>query len=117
MYCGDLAIAKGLTARAIAYSATATSSGTSLNMDWLSITWQKALQRRVDALDVLKDTLVAPMADELGFWAYRLDNVFPEDMHKTLTTMAREAFDPRTGISETMHKNTKRSNISSTTRW
>ena len=66
---------------------------------------------------MLKDTLVAPMADELGFWAYRLDNVFPEDMHKTLTTMAREASDPRTGISETMHKNTKRSNISSTTRW
>jgi hypothetical protein len=52
-------------------------------MDWLSITWQKTLQRRVDAMAVLKCTFVAPMADELGFWAYRLDNVFPEDMHNT----------------------------------
>ena len=48
-------------------------------MDWLTMTWQKALQRG-DVVDVLKGTLVEPMADDLSFWAYRLDNVFPEDM-------------------------------------
>ena len=68
----------------MASSATASSSGASKNMDLLSITWQRAL-RRVDVVEVLKGTLVAPMADDLSFWAYRMDHVFPEDMHNTLT--------------------------------
>ena len=37
-------------------------------------------------MDLLKGTNVQPMADDLGFWAYRLDNVFPEDMHNRLDT-------------------------------
>ena len=60
-------------------------------------------------MDVLKGTVVQPMADDLGFWAYRLDNVFPEDMHNTLTMLVNAAVDPRRGISETMHSKSKRS--------
>ena len=91
----------------MASSATASSSGTSRNMDWLSITWQRALER-ADVVDVLKGTLVERMADDLNFWAYRLDNVFPEDTRNTLTMMMNAAFDPHRGISETMHRKTKR---------
>ena len=67
----------------MASSATASSSGASHKMDWLSITWQRALQR-CDVVDLLKGTNLQPMADDLGFWAYRLDNVFSEDMHNRL---------------------------------
>ena len=87
---------KRLTAHAMASSATASSSGASQKTDWLSITWQRALQR-CDVVDLLKGTNLQPMADDLGFWAYRLDNVFPEDMHNRVVILMHEAFDPRKG--------------------
>ena len=87
----------------MASSAIASSSDASQKMDWLSITWQRALQR-CDVVDLLKGTNLQPMADDLGFWAYRLDNVFPEDMHNMLVIMMNEAFNPRRGVSETMHR-------------
>ena len=87
-------------------SATATSSGTYNFMVWLAITWQRALQR-ADVVDVLKGAPVERMADDLSFWAYRLDNVFPEDMHNRLVILMNETFKPRRGVSETMNRNHK----------
>ena len=45
------------------------------------------------------------------FWAYRLDNVFLVDMYNALTMMTNAAFDPRTGISETMHRQCKNKHV------
>ena len=44
-----------------------------------------------------------PMVDELGFWAYRVDNAFPPDMHDRLITLMNQSFDPIKGVSEVMH--------------
>ena len=74
---------------AMAPSAVASGSGASHNMDWFSFTWQRALQR-CDVVDLLKGTNVQPIADELGVWAYRLGNVFPEDMHNKLVILVKQ---------------------------
>ena len=81
----------------MASSATASSRGASQKMDWLSITWQRVLQR-CDVVDLLKGTNVQPMADDLGFWAYRLDHVFPEDMDNRRVILMNEAFVPHRGF-------------------
>ena len=48
------------------------------------------------------------MADELGFWAYRLGNAFPADMRNKLVTLMNESVDPTKGVSEVMRRhNTK----------
>ena len=87
---------------AMASRAAASSRGEAQNTsvsDWLSCTWQKALQERRDgAVDLLRGTNLQPMAEELGFWAYRLENAFPEDMHSKLVTLMNESFDPTKGV-------------------
>ena len=62
----------------------------------------------------MKGSLAEPMAGELSFWAYRLENAFPEDMHNKLATLMKESFDPEWGAYETMPKT--RSNKQLTTR-
>ena len=49
------------------------------------------------------------MADELGFWAYRLDNAFPADMHNKLVTLMNESFVPTKGVCEATRR--KKPNI------
>ena len=49
-------------------------------------------------MDLLRGTNLQPMAEELGFWAYRLENAFPEDMHSKLVTLMNESFDPTKGV-------------------
>ena len=87
---------------AMASRAAASSRGEAQNTsisDWLSCTWQKALQERRDgAVDLLRGTNLQPMAEELGFWPYRLENAFPEDMHSKLVTLMNESFDPTEGV-------------------
>ena len=78
-------------------------------MDWLSVTLQRALQRRA-SVNLLKGTSVQPMADELGFWAYRLDNAFPEDMHNSLVILMNETFDPHSGFLRLCTDNNKEVN-------
>ena len=65
---------EGLTEHAMASNAAASSRGNAHNTaDWLSCTWKKALQKRRDGVvDLLRSTKLQPMADKLGFWAYRL---------------------------------------------
>ena len=58
-------------------------------------------------VDLLTGTKLQPMADELGFWAYRLDNAFPSDMHNKLVTLMNESFDPTKGVSEVMRRKVK----------
>ena len=73
----------------MAPSAAASIRGEAHNTtDWFSCTWKKALQKRRDcAVDLLRGTKLQRMADELGFWAYRLENAFPADMHNKLVTL------------------------------
>ena len=49
--------------------------------------------RRHDVVDLLRGTSAQPMADQLGFWAYRLDNAFPADMRNRLVILMHESFD------------------------
>ena len=94
----------------MASSAAAASRGEAHNAaDWLSCTWKKAVQERRDAVvDLLRGTKLQHMADELGFWAYRLANAVPEDMFNKLVTLMNESFDPTNGVSEVMRRhNTK----------
>jgi len=66
-------------------------------------------------VDTLQGTKLQPMPDELGFWAYRVDNAFPPDMHDRLVTLMTQSFDPIKWVSEVMHISTERSNVISTT--
>ena len=76
--------------------------------DWLSCTWHKALQERRDGVvDLLRGTKLQPMADALAFWAYSLENAFPEELHSKPATLMNESFDPTNGISETMGRSNK----------
>ena len=85
-------------------SAAASSRGEAQHTaDWLSVTWKKALQKRRNVMDTWKGTKLQPMADELGFWAHRLDNAFPPDMHDRLITLMTQSFDPTKGVSEVLH--------------
>ncbi|MFM7984111.1 MAG: hypothetical protein ACKPKO_32780, partial [Candidatus Fonsibacter sp.] len=38
--------------------------------------------------------------NDLGFWAYRLDDAFPADMRNKLATLVNESFDPTKGGSD-----------------
>ncbi|MFM7984417.1 MAG: hypothetical protein ACKPKO_34340, partial [Candidatus Fonsibacter sp.] len=49
-------------------------------------------------MDVLKGTKLEMMAKDLGFWAYRLDDAFPTDMHNKLVTLMSESLDPTKGV-------------------
>ena len=92
----------------MASSAAAFSRGEAQNTaDWLSDSWKQAIQKRRDVVDMLKGTKLQPMADELGFWAYRLENAFPADMHNKLVTLMNESFDQTKGVCETMQRKTK----------
>ena len=53
-------------------------------------------------VDLLRGTKLQQMAGDLGFWAYRLENAFPADMHNKLATLTKESFDPELGAYETM---------------
>ena len=67
--------------------------------DWLSCTRKKALKKRCnDVLDMLRGTNLQPMAEDLGFWVYRLENAFPADMHNRLVTLINQSFDPTKGV-------------------
>ena len=57
----------------------------------------------------MRGTKLQPMAAELGFWGYRLDNALPADMRNRLVTLMNESFDLTKGGSEVMRINTKRS--------
>ncbi|MFM7984049.1 MAG: hypothetical protein ACKPKO_32460 [Candidatus Fonsibacter sp.] len=59
--------------------------------DMLASAWQEALQRHV--VDVLKGAKLEKMARDIGFWAYRLDDAFPADMHNKLVTLINESFE------------------------
>ena len=90
----------------MASSAAASSRGEAQNAaNWLSDSWKQALQKRRGVLDMLKGTKLQPMADELGFWAYRLENAFPADMRNKLVTLVNQSFDPIKGCCETMRRN------------
>ena len=93
----------------MASSAAASSRGEAHNTaDWLSWTWKKALHKRHGGLvDLLRGTKLQPMADELGFWAYRLENAFLAHMHHRLVTLLNELFDPTKGVCETMRRQNK----------
>ena len=67
-------------------------------------------------MDVFDGTNLKQMADELGFWAFRVDNVFPEETHTRLVNLINTACHPDSGVSEVMHRKTKRSNTCLTTR-
>ena len=67
-------------------------------------------------MDLLKGTNLQPMADDLGFWAYRLDNVFPEDMRNRLVILMNEACNPSMGFLRLCTEKQKVSTISTTTR-
>ena len=111
-----LLICEGLTEHAMASSAAASSRGEAQNTaDWLSGSWKQALQKRRDVVGMLKGTKLQPMADELGFWAYRLDNAFPADMRNKLATLTNESFDPTKAVRGTMRKK-QRSKANTTTR-
>ena len=71
----------------MASSAAASSRGEAHNTaDWLSCTWKKAIQKQRDGVvDLLRGTKLQPMADELGFWAQRLEHAYPADMHNKLS--------------------------------
>ena len=56
------------------------------------------------------------MADEVGFWAYRLDNAFPADMRNRLVTLMNESFDPTKGVSEFMRRHNTKSKANTITR-
>ena len=45
------------------------------------------IYRRKDCADVLDGTNLKQMADELGFWAFRVDHVFPEETHTRLVNL------------------------------
>ena len=72
----------------------------------LASAWKEALQRH-GIVDVLRGTKLEEMAKDLRFWAYRLDDAFPADMHNKLVTSMNELFDPTKGGSEVMHTHTK----------
>ena len=59
-------------------------------------------------MDVFDGTKLKQMADELGFWAFRLDNVFPEETHTRLANRIDTAFHLDVGVSEVMHRTTPR---------
>ncbi|MFM7982193.1 MAG: hypothetical protein ACKPKO_23025, partial [Candidatus Fonsibacter sp.] len=87
---------ESLTEHAMASSAAASTrreEATHSTADMLARTWKEALQRHRVA-DVLKCTKLEKMAKDLGFWAYRLDDAFPADMHNRLVTLMNESFDP-----------------------
>ena len=44
------------------------------------------------------------MADELGFWAFRVDKVFPEETHTRLVNLIDTAFHLDSWVSDVMHK-------------
>ena len=67
-------------------------------------------------VDLLRGTKLQQMAGHLGFWAYRLENAFPANMHNKLATLTKESFDPDLGAYETMPKPPPRSNKQLTTR-
>ena len=52
-------------------------------------------------------TNLQPMAEDLGFWAFRLENAFPSDMHNNLVTLMSQSFDPTKGGCETMRRQNK----------
>ena len=76
----------------MASSAAASNSGEAQNTaDLLSRAWRQALRKQRDVVDMLKGAKLQPMADELGFWAYRLDNAFPADMRNKLGALMNES--------------------------
>jgi hypothetical protein len=66
--------------------------------------WKGALLKKDGVVDLLKGTgRLEQMAEELGFWAVRLDNVFKEDVHAWLAKKMVDSFDPEAGgVSETI---------------
>ena len=60
--------------------------------------FQKALQKRRDVVDLLRGTNLQPMAEDRGFWAFRLENAFHFDMHNRLVTLMNQSFDPTKGF-------------------
>ena len=101
---GGLNYCEGLTEHAMAPSAAASSRGEAQNAaDWLS------------------GTKLQPMADELGVWAYRLENALPADMHNRLVTLMNESFDATKGVRYVISRQHKNANflhlkVSTTTR-
>ena len=99
----------GLTEHAMASSAAASNRGEAHNTaDWLSCTLKKAIQKRHDGVvDLLGGAKLQPVADELGLWAYRLENASPADMRNKLATLTHESFDPTNKICEAMRRRNK----------
>jgi hypothetical protein len=90
-------------------ASTASASSTPLHdKEWLSRIWKEALCRRTDCVDVFDGTKLKQMADELGFWAFRVDTVFPEETHTRLVNLTDTAFHLDSGVSEVMHRTTPR---------
>ena len=51
---------------------------------------------------MLDGTNLEQMADELGFLAFPVDNVFPEETHTRVVNLINTAFHPDSGVSEVM---------------
>ena len=76
----------------------------SQKLNWLDGFWKAALLRK-GATDLLQGTALEKMSKELGFWAFRLDNVFEKDVHAELARKMALAFDPNAGgVSETLYR-------------
>ncbi|MFM7984014.1 MAG: hypothetical protein ACKPKO_32285, partial [Candidatus Fonsibacter sp.] len=83
----------------MAPSAAASTGGkdeTKSTADTLASAWKEGLQLHCVA-DVLKGSKLEEIANDLCFWAYRLDGGFPADMRNRLVTLMNAPFDPTKG--------------------
>ena len=102
-FVGTLPLQGAHSDRAMAESGNCVSQ----KMDWLSTTWRSKMERG-GATDMLKGTNLEQFGNALGFWLYKLDNVFPADLHAHLGVVAGDAFNPqRGGVSEVLHRKNK----------
>ena len=98
-YCGDLAVARGSQSTPWRpeplHPTRAKHRTTPIGCHALC---RRPFQKRRDAVDLLKGTNLQPMAEDLGFWAFRLENAFPSDMHNRLVTLMNQSFEPIKGF-------------------
>ena len=63
--------------------------------------WRETFIRR-GAVGLLQGSGLEEVGKELGFWAYRLDDAFPANVHSVLADKTQLTFDPNVGVSETL---------------
>ena len=64
----------------------------------LSDFWERVCRNEtLRAVDVLEGSALKEMGKALGFWCYRLDNVFEATVHRGFEKLINSAFDPAAG--------------------